>query len=226
MRKVDYCLPIITGQLEKAEASIVEAAEEYRYFEIWLDYLSSWRPEDLVPLANRFPDRLLFLFRRQRLEPVRTPIAERRRVYELLGGLPAFLDLDIRAQKEDLDYIGAAKLKIRTVLSFHDYDETPPDSELKDLCAEMLEHGAYVSKIATACASPEDAARLLRLGAELSAAGRRFVVLGMGEEGKITRVAGAIWGSYMTFAPRSLQGSSAPGQLTRARMQRIIMEME
>jgi 3-dehydroquinate dehydratase len=51
---------------------------------------------------------------------------------------------------------------------------------------------------------------------------KKYIILGMGEHGTITRVYGALWGNEMTFAPEKEGEETAPGQLTRHEMETIL----
>lgn len=48
----------------------------------------------------------------------------------------------------------------------------------------------------------------------------------MGEFGIITRIFGTIWGNEMIFAPKSIEGASAPGQLTKKQLEDIFKALE
>ena len=102
----------------------------------------------------------------------------------------------------------AAKKSCHLILSYHNYDETPPDSTLHEILSSCYELGADVAKIACQSNSRSDAARLLSLyGAE----GRK-IVIGMGEGGRVTRIAALGLGAEFTFAGVSTTQETAPGQ--------------
>jgi 3-dehydroquinate dehydratase len=60
---------------------------------------------------------------------------------------------------------------------------------------------------------------------ELKTKGVRYIVSGMGGYGVVTRVFGTLWGNEMVFAPRSKDGRSAEGQLTRQQLESIFKEL-
>ncbi len=99
----------------------------------------------------------------------------------------------------------------RVILSHHNYQETP--SDLDRLVDDMAATGAGIMKIATRARCLTDNAHIRRL---LEYAGSRKIKLcahAMGREGIPSRVLGAHWGSWVTFA--SLPGSepAADGQI-------------
>ena len=61
---------------------------------------------------------------------------------------------------------------------------------------------------------PEDNLRLLSLIPQARAAGREIIAFCMGPVGNWSRVAAPLLGSFLTFAPFTKKGASAPGQLT------------
>lgn len=101
---------------------------------------------------------------------------------------------------------------IGMIMSFHDFQGTPPLELLHQrfLAAEQL--GADVAKVAVMPRSMQDVLTLLtatwRASEKLSIP---VVSMAMGAEGALTRLCGWAFGSAMTFGVG--QGSSAPGQL-------------
>ncbi len=77
----------------------------------------------------------------------------------------------------------------------------------------MQELGADIPKIAVTPACPLDVCTLLAASAEMvqSYADRPFIAISMGADGAVSRIAGEVFGSALTFgAAKTL---SAPGQL-------------
>jgi 3-dehydroquinate dehydratase-1 len=125
------------------------------------------------------------------------------------------------SQQIELAFIKQHRLKIQSIVSYHNYTRTPSDRQLRQIIQRMETHDPAVYKIATSCATPSDAVRLLSLLLELKAASRRCIVLGMGEHGVVTRIFGTLWGNELIFAPDSAGTMSAPGQLTRQQLDAI-----
>ena len=98
------------------------------------------------------------------------------------------------------------------VLSFHDFQRTPPDAELDARFAQAHALQADVAKVAVMPQGRDDVHRLL--GATLRASERLpipVVSMSMGGLGAVTRLAGGAFGSALTFAVGS--APSAPGQV-------------
>ena len=81
---------------------------------------------------------------------------------------------------------------------------------MESLMIACYEKGGTIAKIATQVNGPEDIRNLLSL---YHLPGRK-VILGMGPQGRITRVMGPYLGAEFTFASTGQGGETAPGQLT------------
>ena len=98
------------------------------------------------------------------------------------------------------------------VLSFHDFQRTPPDAQLDASFAQAQRLDADVAKVAVMPQDMDDVHRLLGATLRASAALRIPVVsMSMGGLGAVTRLAGGAFGSALTFAVGS--APSAPGQI-------------
>ena len=80
---------------------------------------------------------------------------------------------------------------------------------------------ADVIKMVALAQQPEDNLRLLSLIPQAKAAGREIIAFCMGPAGKWSRVAAPLLGSFLTFAPFTKKGASAPGQLTVNEVKRL-----
>jgi len=125
-----------------------------------------------------------------------------------------FLDVELAADaawRQDLwDRRGQAKI----ILSWHDFAGTPETPRLEAVMNEMLAAAADVLKVVTMARQPEDNLRVLSLIPRARAQGREIIAFCMGPLGKWSRVVAPLLGSYLTFAPFTKKGASAPGQLT------------
>jgi 3-dehydroquinate dehydratase I len=100
------------------------------------------------------------------------------------------------------------------ILSFHDFDKTPPIETLRATIARGRELGADIVKLAT---RTETQADLDVLRALLSERGSRLLCcVGMGALGPISRTELPAVGSCLTYG--FVDGSNAPGQLSSAEL--------
>jgi 3-dehydroquinate dehydratase I len=101
---------------------------------------------------------------------------------------------------------------IKLVLSFHDFDRTPPLETLKQRFAQAAALGANVAKVAVMPHGMDDVLTLLTATLQSSRElAIPLVSMSMGRFGAITRMCGWAFGSAMTFAVG--ESSSAPGQM-------------
>ena len=99
------------------------------------------------------------------------------------------------------------------ILSYHNFDETPDEAFILDRLVTAGKLGADVAKTAVMPKTYRDVLTLL--SATYTARTERLdipiITMAMGEEGGITRIAGGLFGSDLTFALG--KASSAPGQI-------------
>ncbi|MBO7054604.1 MAG: type I 3-dehydroquinate dehydratase [Bacteroidales bacterium] len=130
-----------------------------------------------------------------------------------------YVDVEIESQenfkKEILNF--AHEKGCKCIISYHNYEETPPRQKLQEIIDTCFSQGADVAKIATMARSKRDAARVL----SLYESNDNIVALAMGEEGKISRVACLYLGSPFSFAAIDETHASANGQLTVAQMKEL-----
>ncbi len=131
-----------------------------------------------------------------------------------------YVDLEVDASCVFLDtMIPYAKAKgCKVILSYHNEKETPDRETLELTVIECLACGADVVKLAAMVNTPQDAARLLALYGHHE----RIIALGMGEKGRITRVASLALGAPFTYVAPDGTTGTAPGQFTETEMRRLI----
>lgn len=107
--------------------------------------------------------------------------------------------------------------------SFHDFFRTPDASELILRLSMLQKCGCDLTKAAVMPREKGDVLELMfaSLEMEQTYADRPYVTMSMGEDGKITRIAGSFTGSAVTFAAAGCV--SAPGQM-RAELIRPVLE--
>ncbi|HYF97089.1 MAG TPA: type I 3-dehydroquinate dehydratase [Patescibacteria group bacterium] len=223
--KDKYCLPIIKESPEDIFLTIKRLEHDYGYFEIWLDYLNNIDESKILTLANGYPGRLVFVFRRKNLEPIQMPLATRLNLIDKLSKIDCLVDIDISCQQDELEYIKDNAVQFGKIISFHDYEKTPEDKELKDKINQMQSYEADILKISTFCNSKNDAIRLMKLQTELIENNQKHIVLGMGENGLVTRIFGTLWGNELAFIPEDSENETAPGQITKAKFETIMKEL-
>ncbi|WP_134699199.1 type I 3-dehydroquinate dehydratase [Ammoniphilus sp. YIM 78166] len=101
---------------------------------------------------------------------------------------------------------------VAMVMSYHNFESTPPASSIVDKLLQMEKYGADIAKVAVMPKSKTDALVLL-LATEQAQNELRIplISISMGEFGALSRMVGYVFGSDITFAIG--EQSSAPGQI-------------
>lgn len=107
----------------------------------------------------------------------------------------------------------AGEHNVKTIMSNHDFEKTPSDEEISDRLVKMQEFGADVAKIAVMPENRADVLRLMSVTRKIkdNTLDIPVITMSMGDYGMVSRMAGEISGSDVTFA--SVSGKSAPGQI-------------
>lgn len=110
----------------------------------------------------------------------------------------------------------------KVILSYHNYESTPAKMELEKIIQDCFSEGADIAKIACRVNDEADAARILSLYDKEISKEKQLVALGMGEKGKITRLAAPLLGAPFTYACLSHSKKTAPGQLDMKTLKDIL----
>ena len=223
MRQVKYCLPIIKPSKKEVIKSL--NTKGFDYYEVWIDYIKDLDEEFVVSLARKFREKIIFVFRRQNLESIKLSLETRRSLISLLSKIPNFLDLDFLTQHDELEFLKKSTTKLKLILSYHNYKETPKLDFLVNLTTKMRRYNPDIYKFAIFCQTENEVFVLLQLLLKLKEEKLKYIVLGMGEIGQITRVVGSVSGNEINFTPKDLKEKSAKGQLTKKSLELILKEI-
>lgn len=131
------------------------------------------------------------------------------------SGLVDMLDIQLYCGQQVVHgLVQAAKAHgVVPVVSNHDFDKTPPVQEMAVRLRRMQALGAGIAKLAVTPRAPADTLALLAATDEVvqGGLGCPVITMAMGEMGVISRVAGAFFGSCVTFG--AVGAASAPGQI-------------
>ena len=131
----------------------------------------------------------------------------------------SYIDIELESDDHFRQKILEIKSNYNTdlIISYHNYDHTPEKQELEMIIDECYIKSADVAKIACRVYSSSDVARLLSL---YERTGRK-VIIGMGNAGKISRLAGMMLGAEFTFASVTDETKTAEGQIDYRTMNKI-----
>jgi 3-dehydroquinate dehydratase-1 len=111
---------------------------------------------------------------------------------------------------------------VYVIMSNHDFEKTPPKSEIITRLCKMQELGAHIPKMAVMPNSVEDVITLLDATNTMKTdyADRPIITMSMGGTGLISRLAGECFGSSATFGAGNQV--SAPGQIPVSELRRVL----
>ena len=175
--KIPFCLPIIKNKKADVFKMVRNNIHRYAYFEVWLDYIDDFDDAFIKQLIKLLREKLILLFRRQNLEKVKMELEKRLKVISLQESSQSLIDLDVFDQKEELECIRNNRLAVKTIVSYHDYKETPDNRKLEKIIDTMKIYKPSIFKISTMCNSQQDALRLLQLLLELKQNNLKCIVL-------------------------------------------------
>ena len=130
-------------------------------------------------------------------------------------GLPDIVDIELCNDKDFIESIieTGRKYNVKVILSFHDFEKTPKEGFILEKLVQAQNWGADIAKVAVMPQNYEDV--LFLMSATLSARNKKLdiplVTMAMGTEGVVSRIAGGVFGSDITFAIG--KSASAPGQI-------------
>ena len=173
----------------------------------------------LTLIRERIPDRpILFTYRTEAEGGAGTSAPETYISVNLMAAVSGLADLaDVEAIRDEktariiADGLHAAGLL--AVGSNHDFEKTPPADDIVRRLVRMQEMGMDITKCAFMPRSRMDVIRLMDASVRMWEiyADRPYITMSMGELGKVSRIAGTLTGSAVTFATAG--AASAPGQI-------------
>ena len=220
------CVSIATSDVQSLKEQVGRAIELGADFvEVRFDFV---RPEDLPAAVDTVRDakgRAVFTLR-SKAQGGRFAGSEQDRIKwlkKLAEQRPMLLDVELDTVKENdelADFFDESKTPI--LVSWHDFEETPPSDEIADILSEMRIYSNYV-KVVTTAKSIEDSLRLLEIYE--GTLGLNPVIFAMGEAGVISRIMCTLVGNA-PFTYASLDNAVAPGQLTVLQMKKLYGRMQ
>ncbi len=204
---VRVCVSICESTTAAAVEAASRAMEWADLLEIRADYIQDLNLERLLR-DKRLP--IIFTLRAVH-EGGRFDRAERARLETILEAARLgadYVDVEFTAFWQAV--IDAVP-KQRVILSYHNFEETP--SDLEQLADAMASTGAGILKIATRARCLGDNVRINRLLNYAASRKFKLCALAMGVEGVPSRILGAHWGSWMTFAALPGGEPAADGQI-------------
>ncbi|WHY68140.1 type I 3-dehydroquinate dehydratase [Neobacillus sp. SuZ13] len=139
-------------------------------------------------------------------------------------GLVDIIDVELFNDENEIKkLIEDAHVKnVFVIISNHDFEKTPAKDEIVTRLRKAQELGGDIPKIAVMPISPADVLTLLDATNTMKEqyADRPFITMSMAGKGVISRLAGEVFGSALTFG--SAKKASAPGQIAVKELRSVL----
>ncbi|HEX9804201.1 MAG TPA: type I 3-dehydroquinate dehydratase [Candidatus Dojkabacteria bacterium] len=201
---------VVTGKDEKEFMRNLEKAQEKTSIvELRVDYMADVTDSFLEKIRKSIKGQAIFTCRKAS-EGGKFKGSETARIRVIQKALDLqfdYLDIELSTVRTSVFNIRNTKI----IVSFHDFEATPNDAELKRIVKSMRNIGADIIKIATKVRSEVDNRKLIRILANKDLH-EEMIIIGMGEKGRKTRIIAPLIGAFLTFA--SIGGkTTASGQI-------------
>jgi len=120
--------------------------------------------------------------------------------------------------QEHLPSVSSVRLLRNVIISYHDFFMTPSEDAIIDSLSKMASKGG-IAKAAFFCRDEKDVESIINAKQALREKGIRYIVMGMGELGKIIRKRAFADGDFMVYG--SIGTETAPGQLSVSELVRL-----
>lgn len=215
------CVSIAAYNLEQLKRQINQAFDYGAdYVEIRFDFLNLSDMDQAMSIANTINKKAVYTLRApDEGGQFKGSISERIAwLKKLSASKPMLLDVELYTIKYNTylaDYLKEHNISL--LISWHDFEKTPPDAELTKVLYEMRTYSQNIKMVTTA-QTTVDSLRLLDLYENASRL--NLIAFAMGDAGVISRVLCVIIGNA-PFTYASLEKAISPGQLTIKQMRRL-----
>jgi 3-dehydroquinate dehydratase-1 len=220
------CAAVARTSVDEAIEAAKQGALQADVIEIRLDYLQEIAVSPFLAAVSR---PLLFT-NRPVWEGGRFAADEDARIVPLIEAVEqkaGFVDLELRSPAASLTrlqrHFGQSPTQL--ILSWHDFQRTPPWDELAATLHAMQDQGAHIGKIVTMAADFHDVLRVLRIQEEASRMQFPLIAFCMGRPGVISRLATLELGGFMTYCSAEEGRETAPGQLSAGALREMLAAM-
>jgi 3-dehydroquinate dehydratase-1 len=172
-------------------------------------------PQALVESVYRDVDCPIIVTIRPEFEGGRFEGSDRERIklFKKLAPYAGYIDVELQSKNVEELVATAQGTEAMPIVSYHDFERTPPNADMLATIDKCLEKGA-IAKLAV---TPRDMTDVLRL-LEVTLVSRRPVcTISMGNLGMHSRIVAPVYGSLLTYG--YVRRPVAPGQI---RVDRIL----
>jgi 3-dehydroquinate dehydratase type I len=208
--KPKICIPVMGKSLKEFLQNLEKVQKMSDCIELRMDSIEEFQATDIETIHMAVRKEAIFTYRHPQSGGY-TKIDEPTRIQYLQKALDLGFDyVDVEIETFDRKYFhGTTKTKL--IISYHNFIETPSYMDLIKIVDNMRSYYPNILKVATMVTKETDIITLTRILVN-KLPKDQMIVLGMGDEGRITRIITPLLGGYLTFAS-SETGSSASGQI-------------
>jgi 3-dehydroquinate dehydratase type I len=215
------CVSVLPETVAEA-LELVEEAEKRGadFIEIRLDIMKDYSELSAIPACSRVP---MIATNKSVKNHGKFLGSETERKQTLLNAAEKgfeYVDLNLSTSKLESIASDVHSMGVKSIISFHDFNETPSLAKLEKILKKEIASGADVCKIVATAKSVYDNLTVLNF---ISKACKRAktVCFCMGELGKTSRLLSPLFGGFFTFASLERGKETAAGQLTIKEMRAV-----
>lgn len=128
-----------------------------------------------------------------------------------------YVDVNFSNPKRNAIISQYKKQKVKTIISYHNFERTLTVSALEKILDEQIATGADICKIVLTANQIEDNLPILTF-ISFASTKANLVCFCMGEQGKMSRLLSPAFGAFFTFASFEQGSQTATGQMTISEM--------
>jgi 3-dehydroquinate dehydratase-1 len=198
----------IVAVLGKDAENDVQATGDADMIELRLDLLSASDPLQTIKFVRKATAKPIIATARSRTEGGMFQGSERERIDLLIRAAyyADYVDVELLADQRDN---AISRIIKPVIVSYHDFQGMPDESQLIGIYEEMKKTKAAIAKIAVTPKSLHDNLRILQF---LLDADMPLCMIAMGRAGRHLRAVAPLYGSALTYG--FVTQSTAPGQMS------------
>lgn len=227
--KALHCLPIQVRSMVDLKNRLKSDAGEADIVEIWLDSIRDLRLAEIFFEEADLKTPFLFV-NKLPLEMgnfMGTPEEHAEILRDLFERGAHYVDVALAVGSKHIQAIRAAKQEhAKLIVSYHDFEKTADFESLKKVVKEARAEGADIVKIATFVSARPENTILFDLTKWAVNENIPIITVGMGEEGRLSRIICPLLGSEIYYAPLKNGEETASGQFTKKELETIWHAME
>lgn len=197
----------------------LKGLKEADILEVWFDRIPPEFHKKIISNIIKRKKPIIYKLENIKLQSIENKISGKNLNANLIKE-SSYIDVDISAKKPLILKIKKLNPKIKIIVSYHNFKETPYEKELNKIFEKMTVLKADIVKFATQAKDISDSFRMIDFLQDLNRRGFKAICLCMGKHGLLTRLTGEIFGNYLMYFAADRQkasasaSASASGQIT------------